>query len=593
MRRTVWRRGSWSLRATGVLILVMAVGGCKEKPGASSGESKSASPTGRQAARQSGSGGGPAVQWFKDITLESGLDFVHETGATGALLFPEIMASGAALFDYDNDGDLDIYLTNGARAFDRSRADLTNKLYRQAPDGRFSDVTAESGLGDIGYGMGVAIGDIDNDGDADVYCTNYGPDRLYRNRGDGTFEDATASAGIQVDGWGGSAVFFDYDRDGFLDLFVTRYVQGDPAKFCFDSAGRRDYCGPKSFVPAHDILLHNNGDGTFSDVTDQAGISALEANGLGVISEDFNLDGWPDLYVANDATPNHLWVNQKDGTFRDDALMLGVAYNMHGQPEAGMGVLAADFDNDLDFDLFMTHLQNESNTLYLNLGWDRGFDDASTSKGLASSSVPYTGFGTVALDVELDGDLDLFVANGRVVVSKSLGGAQLQSSWHMLAEPNLFYLNRGDGSFALSGAETASLCEPLEIGRGLAVGDIDRDGDLDILLSNLQGPARLYRNEAPRQGHWITVRAIDPRLKRDAIGAVVTVSAGGRKQMRSISRGYSYLSSSEPRAHFGLGRTEQIDYIDVRWPDGLLERFTVQKADRAVTLLRGTGKEQS
>ncbi|MCH8152016.1 MAG: CRTAC1 family protein [Planctomycetes bacterium] len=534
-------------------------------------------------------------QWFTEITHEVGLRFIYDTGATGELLFPEIMGSGAALFDYDGDGDLDIYLTNGARCFDRSdtSGDLVNRLYRQDPDGRFVDVTEASGLGDIGYGMGVAIGDIDNDGDADVYVTNYGLDRLYENRGDGTFDDVTAAAGIHVDGWSCSAAFFDYDLDGFLDLYVTRYVTGNPAKYCFDSAGRRAYCGPKSFIPVHDILLHNNGDGTFTDATEKAGIAAIAGNGLGVICEDLNGDGWPDVYVANDASPNQLWINQHDGTFRDDAIMMGAAYNMEGQAEAGMGVLAADVDGDLDFDLFMTHLRNESNTLYLNLGGDAGFDDTSASAGLATSSMRYTGFGTAAFDVELDGDLDIVVVNGRVARGDALPGARVEPPWDIFAEPNLFYLNNGSGRFDLIEQEVATLCAPIEISRGLAAGDIDEDGDLDLLISNLHGPARLYRNEAPRKGHWLIIRAIDPRLRRDAIGARITISCGGRQQVRSISRGHSYLSSSDPRAHFGVGPATRIDQIDVRWPDGLRERFPATPADRVVELIRGAGERPS
>ncbi|MFQ5592155.1 MAG: FG-GAP repeat domain-containing protein, partial [Phycisphaerae bacterium] len=314
--------------------------------------------------------GGTAGQYFTDITRQVGLDFVHDNGADGNLDLPEIIVSGVALFDFDNDADLDIYFTNGNHNLRTGEVSdgPTNRLYRQEPDGRFTDVTARSGLGDCGYGAGVAVGDIDNDGYADVYVTNIGHDQLYRNRGDGTFENITKSAGIRVDGFSSSAAFLDYDRDGYLDLYIARYVQWSP-KDCYSDKGTPDYCGPLAFPPARDVLLHNTGDGAFRDVTEHAGISsASAAAGLGVVCEDFNDDGWIDIYVANDAYANNLWVNQHDGRFVDDALVLGAAYNMHGMPEAGMGVVAADFDGDEDYDLFMTHLARETNTLYRNEG---------------------------------------------------------------------------------------------------------------------------------------------------------------------------------------------------------------------------------
>ncbi|MCZ6811131.1 MAG: CRTAC1 family protein [Planctomycetota bacterium] len=539
----------------------------------------------------------PAAQWFTEITTTVGLDFVHETGATGELYMPEVIGPGAALFDFDNDGDLDIYLVNGNRGLPDAVVEQTptNRLYRQDPNGRYVDVTAESGLGDGGYGMGVAIGDIDNDGDADVYVTNYGPDRLYRNRGDGTFEDITESAGIDVPGWSCSAVFLDYDRDGFLDLYVTQYVEFDPDLHCFDQAGRRDYCGPKSFTPIHDVLLHNNGGSGgpgFTDVSEEAGIASVAAAGLGVVCDDLNDDGWIDIYVANDAYPNHLWLNQRNGTFREAALMMGTAYSLHGQPEAGMGVVAADFDNDSRVDLFVTHLRVETNTHYRNLGRGVGFDDVTGETGLAASSMEYTGFGTAALDVELDGDLDLVVANGRVNRVDPRPDASIDPPWNLLAEPNLFYLNDGQGRFELIERPVASLCGLIEITRGLAIGDIDSDGDLDILISNVQGPARLYRNTTPRNGHWLIVRAVDPSLRRDAIGARVTVLCNGQRQVRTIARGFGYLSSSDSRAHFGLGDVDRVDRIEVRWPDGARETFPATDVDRVVQVTRGTGKRQ-
>ncbi|MCH7884964.1 MAG: CRTAC1 family protein [Planctomycetes bacterium] len=538
---------------------------------------------------------GNTQTWFTEITDEVGLEFTHETGGRGDLWLPEITGgAGAALFDYDNDGDLDIYLTSAHAGLpDRlTSRTLTNRLYQQEPSGHFVDVTQASGLGDGGYGMGVAIGDIDNDGRPDVYVTNLGPDRLYRNRGDGTFEDITVAAGIDVDGWSTSASFLDYDRDGFLDLFVTRYVKHHFRRHCTDQAGRREYCSPRAFVPTHDILLHNNGDGTFNDVSPAAGIASVAAAGLGVVCADLNDDGWMDIYVANDAYANNLWINQHDGTFRDDAMILGVAYNLEGQPEAGMGVLAADLDNDLDLDLFVTHLVQETNTLYRNFGAATGFFDVSGESGLAVSSMIHTGFGTAALDIELDGDLDLVVVNGRVKLGLLLSGAEPRPPWDRYAEPNLLYLNDGSGRFTLSEELCGPFCNRMEISRGLAIGDIDADGDLDLLVANAQGRARLYRNDAPRQGHWLMVRAVDPALRRDAIGAKITVRCGERSLLRTINRGFGYLSSNDPIAHFGLGSADRVDWIDVRWPDGLLERFPATPADRRIELFRGNGNAQ-
>ncbi|MCZ6817101.1 MAG: CRTAC1 family protein, partial [Planctomycetota bacterium] len=492
------------------------------------------------------------------------------------------------------DGKLDIYLTTGTANLGRDVGPdgPRNRLYRQEANGRFSDVTASSGLGDAGYGMGVAVGDIDNDGDADVYVTNFGPDRLYRNRGDGTFEDITATSGIAVPGWSCSAAFLDYDCDGFLDLFVTQYVKYEDSKRCVDRAGRPDYCGPESFRPSSDVLLHNNGDGTFTDVSARSGITSESAAGLGVVCDDLNSDGLPDVYVANDAYANHLWINQGNGTFRESALLLGAAYNAHGKAEAGMGVVAADLDGNDSTDLYVTHLANESNTMYRNTKAQGGFIDGTGLAGLAASSMSYTGFGTAAFDVELDGDLDLLVVNGRVARGNPLPGATVPPPWDVFAEPNLFYMNNGNGRFELLGTPMASVCDPIEISRALVAGDIDSDGDIDVLINNIQGSARLYRNDAPRKGHWLGVRATSPQLRRDAIGAKITVFCGERRFSRTINRGHGYLSSHDPRAHFGVGGHTRVERIDVRWPDGLLERFPGSPVDRYVELVQGTGEPE-
>ncbi len=547
---------------------------------------------------------GPATtaQWFTDISDEAGLDFRHEAVADDLLRLPAVMGGGAALLDYDNDGDLDIYLSNGGHVLPEAgdAKQGRNRLYRREQDGRYTDVTSESGLGDPDYGMGIAAGDIDNDGWVDLFVTNYGPDRLYRNQGDGSFADITTAAGASVDGWSASAAFCDFDRDGFLDLYVTRYVDFQPAQRCTAKSGAAEFCGPKSFRPVHDVVLRNEGAGddgevSFTDVSEAAGISRTFAAGLGLVCLDANDDGWQDVYIANDAYPNQLWINQgntaADGfSFRDDSLITGVAYNLHGQAQAGMGILADDFDGNGTFDLFMTHLMNEANTLYSSLGGAAGFQDLSGASGLGPSSMRFTGFGVVAFDAELDGDLDLFVANGKVNVAKAVPGAIYPPPWDSLPEPNLFYLNDGSGHFTLLEEPVRALVAGREISRGIASGDIDGDGDVDLLISNLLDRARLYRNDTPRQGHWLAVRALDPRLKRDALGARVTLLIGERPLVRYVGAASGYLSSQSPVLHFGTGEARVIDHIEVHWPDGFEEVFPGTQADHAITLLRGSGQ---
>jgi hypothetical protein len=539
--------------------------------------------------------------WFTDITDESGLDFVHGGLADDRLQLPAVMGGGAALFDYDSDGDLDIYLTNGfdplppAGAEGRGR----NRLYRRDADGLYADVTAVSGLGDPGYGMGVAAGDIDNDGDMDVFVTNYGTDRLYLNQGGGSFTDVTESAGAGVEGWSASAAFCDFDRDGFLDLYVTRYVDYQPAKRCSGKDGRPDFCGPNAFRDVHDVVLRNEtgsagGEPRFADVSAAAGIDRTFAAGLGVVCLDADGDGWQDAYVANDADPNQLWTNLGGGPgiirFRDDSLVRGVAYNLHGQAQAGMGVIAEDLDGSGSPDLFLTHLMNEANTLYSNLGGTAGFQDTSGASGLGPTSMRYTGFGVIAFDAELDGDLDLFIANGKVNVGQPVPGSGHPPPWNTLPESNLFYLNDGGGRFTRADETAGSLTATAEISRGVASGDIDGDGDVDLLVANLLDRTRLYRNDATRRGHWLAVRAVDPTLRRDALGARVTLFVGQRRMGRDVVMASGYLSSQSPQLHFGLGPARIVDHIEVQWPDGGLERFPGVAADQAITLSRGGGE---
>ncbi len=549
------------------------------------------------AACNGGVGGSIAAPqtWFVDRAGALGVDFVNEGGATGKRFTPEVTGAGVALFDADGDGDLDLLFVNGNTDLPGGKGNgaFVDRLFenRLGTGGGFVDVTAGSGLGDPDFGMGVAVGDIDNDGDLDVLVTELEGLHLYRNDGHGHFQDATAELGLAVSGWCTSCAFFDYDRDGFLDLYVARYAVFDPKITCKNRLSKPDYCGPLSFEPVSDVLLHNEGGKRFSDVSASAGMPSVRATGLGVVCADFDGDGWADVFVANDGYANQLWINQHDGTFRDQAFALGVALNLMGHAEAGMGVVAADFDGDGTLDLFVTHLADESNILFLNRGGGRGFRDATGRSGTGPSSVPFTGFGVGAFDADLDGDIDLVVVNGRVNRGTPHAESLAPAPWDDLAESKLLYLNDGHAHFTLANEVAGELGSALEVSRGLALGDIDDDGDIDVVISNTASRARVYLNQAPRAGHWLRVRAFDPRLKRDALGAFVTVSAGGRRFVRCCESSSSYLSSSDPRVHFGLGPVAQAESIEVLWPDGLRETFECPGLDRTLELRRGSGQE--
>jgi enediyne biosynthesis protein E4 len=523
---------------------------------------------------------------FTEITQETGLKFVHDPGVEGEYFFPEIQGSGGGFLDYDNDGDLDILLLNGSYRKKTETKPPKNHLYRQEKNGTFTDVTETSGIQNKEYSSGLAVGDFDNDGDVDLYIASFGADTLYRNEGNGTFRDVTGPSGIKDSSWGTSALFFDYDRDGFLDIYVTTYVNYDPNAVCTDKAGRQDYCGPDAYTGVPDLLYHNNGNGTFGDVSVESGIAAISSKGLGVVTADFNQDIYMDIYVANDGEPNQLWLNQKNGTFQDAAMQLGAAVNAMGQAEAGMGIAIGDVNGDEDLDLLITHLRDESNTLYSNAG-QLGFQDDTASSGLGPPSVPYTGWGTSFFDYDHDGDLDVAIVNGRVLRGPPLVQKQSPEYWDPYLEPNLIFENDGTGQFQDISAKAGPFCSLIENGRALLFGDVDNDGDLDMLVGNLGGPARLYRNDAPKKGHWLMIRAIDPKLKRDAFGAKVTVVAGGKRFVRIIAPSYSYQSSNDHRAHFGIGNVTLVDKIEVIWPDGSSQTFPGMKADQIVTLEKG------
>lgn len=527
---------------------------------------------------------------FKDISDEVNLNFVHEPAVDSSYYMPESFASGGAFLDYDNDGDLDIYLLNGA-VHSKNNADkgiIRNQLFRQETSGNFTNVTEQSGLGDPGYGMGIAVGDIDNDGDVDVYISNDGPDALYRNNGNGTFTNITQEAGIDNPDWGMCTTFLDYNLDNYLDIFVANYVNYDTSVICTDRVGRRDYCGPKGFPGYADKLFKNNGDGTFTDVSVESGIASKKAAGLGVVCADFNNDTYPDIYVGNDAEQNHLWMNQGDGTFKDQAMMLGVGYNSAGMAEASMGVTVGDFDGDDDLDIFLGHFGGESNTLYRNTG-DIGFQDDTSPAALATPSLPYTGFGCGFFDYDNDGDLDLAVVNGRVIRGPVLTDHKPATYWDYYAEPNLVFENDGKGVFKNVSDLFSEFSSRVENSRALVFGDVDNDGDIDVLVSNEGGRARLYRNDRERTGNWLLVRAYDPKLNRDSYGTKIRVIVQDKKILRLVNPGYSFCASNDPRVHFGLSQNSDPVDILISWPDGDNEIFKGITVNKIVTLNKGEG----
>ena len=528
--------------------------------------------------------------WFEDVTEQFGLDFVHDAGPLdGSYFMPQIFGSGAALFDFNNDGRLDILLLqNGG-----PQSSAKNKLFQQTADGHFKDVSAGSGLDFAGWNMGVAVGDVDNDGWPDVLITQYGGVKLFHNNGDGVFQDVTRAAGLNVPGWSTSAAFFDYDRDGRLDLVVVRYLDYDPSSPCSGPSGASDYCHPKTFRGMTSVMYHNvssPGSPRFEDVTAASGLGRLPGPGLGVVCADFDGDGWPDIFISNDGQPNRLWINQKNGTFKEEAVKRGVAYNGMGQAQAGMGVGLGDADGDGLEDLFVTHLGGETNALWMQ--GPRGlFRDLSGASGLAAPGWRGTGFATVLADFDLDGALDVALVNGRVARGEAApGAAGLGPHWSAYAERNQLFAGDGVGRFRDLSARQPALCGSPNVGRGLAVGDVDGDGAPDLLVTAAGGRARLLLNRAPNRGRWLIVRPLDSALERDATGAVVVVRAGERRWVRRADPAGGYLCSGDPRALFGLGAIKMVDAVEVDWPDGAREEFPGGPADQTMKVRKGTGK---
>ena len=531
---------------------------------------------------------------FEDATTAAGLSFTHDNGATGGLHLTEIMGPGAALFDFDGDGDLDAYLVQGGRIDGtkagpgpRGDALFRNELLPNGGHLHFTDVTAGSGLPAGGYGMGVAAADYDGDGRTDLYLPRLGQGVLLRNLGGGHFEDATTRAGIDDPGWGVSASFFDYDRDGRLDLFVAHYIDYplDPPIHCFAASSRPDYCGPQAFRPERDRLFHNLGGGRFAEATALLG-PHQPAAGLGVVAGDFDGDGWVDLYVANDGNPNHLWLNQQGHGFREAGLFAGVAVNRLGLPEGGMGVDAGDLAGDGAEELFVANLAGETNTLYTNLGGGL-FEDASIASGLGPPSRPYTAFGTAFLDWDGDGLLDLVVVDGAVKLVEVLGTGTM-------GQPGLLFRNvpipGGGPRFRDETARAGAALTQPAVRRGLAVGDVDDDGDPDLLIAVNGGPARLLLDREGGGVPWIGLRLMDAS-GADVPGALAVLHRAGAPdlQRRAHSDG-SYASASDPRVLFRLGGGGTPKRVDVRWPDGKIESWPAPPTGRYQTLRRGDGQ---
>jgi enediyne biosynthesis protein E4 len=533
---------------------------------------------------------------FEEVAASVGLTFTYENGAVGQFYVPEVMGAGAALIDYDNDGDLDVYLLQGQSLDPKAPRDAarTHRLFRneliERKTLRFTDVTAGSGLGGTSYAMGVATGDYDNDGDQDVYVTALGPDTLYRNNADGTFTDVTAAAGVGDDRWSTAATFIDYDRDGDLDLFVVNYVDFSIAanKQCFDPVGTRDYCGPRSYRSVPDRLFRNEGGGRFTDVTDAAGITKADGAGLGVATGDYNGDGWLDVFVANDATPNQLWMNQKNGTFLDEGVLAGVALNGAGNPEGSMGIASGDYDRDGDEDLFVTNIIAETFALYTNDG-RAGFDDTRVASRLAEPTAGFTGFGTDWIDYDNDGWLDLFITNGAVNIIEALRGRPVPYEMR-----NLLFRNRGNGQFVEASGDAGEAFARAEVGRAAAFGDIDNDGDTDVLATNNTGPVRLWLNQVGTRASWLQVRLDNGPANRLGLGALVHVERPGVPPLvRRVRTDGSYLSSQDPTAQFGLGEWRGPVTVRVDWLGGPSERWTIPTVNQRVTLVRGAGKPLS
>ena len=522
---------------------------------------------------------------FNEVTAkESGISWVHSNAMSPQRYLPETVGAGCVFLDYDNDGWLDIYLVNsGASDFFTPKSPLKNALYHNNRDGTFTDVTDKAGVAGGTFGMGAAAGDFDADGFADIYVTSYGRNILYRNRGDGTFTDVTDKAGVAAPGWSTCATWFDYDKDGRLDLFVSSFVQYNKEMSCGNNRlGRNFYCIPRVFKPRPSYLYHNNGDGTFADMSKESGIADSPGKSFGAVATDVNNDGLTDLFVANDTMPNFLFVNKGAGKFEEEGLGAGVAYGETGQPRSGMGVDAADYDGDGWQDLFVANIDYEFFSLYRNQK-DLTFTDEPGEIGPATQLL--SGWGLRFFDYDGDGDPDLLLVNGHPDDLITMRRPRVK-----YREPMLMFENTGRG-FKNVSAQTGAVFSKEISGRGMAVGDYDNDGDLDVLVSNNGEPPLLLRNEGGNRSHWLGLQLVSTKSNSAAVGAVITWQAGGVKRSRLKTGGGSYLSSHDPREILGLGPAPKVDSVEIRWPSGKVDRLSNLPADAYVKVVEGEGRK--
>ena len=523
---------------------------------------------------------------FQDVSAETGIAFKHVNGASPAKHFAETMGSGGLFVDYDNDGWLDVFLVDGGSQADAAVARTArHRLFHNRQNGTFEDVTAKSGIRHRGYGMGACAGDYDNDGRTDLYITNASLNALYRNTGSGVFTDVTAAAGVGSTRWGSSCGFLDFDRDGDLDLFVTNYVTmgANASRVCRGGTPAvRMYCHPLNFQPTPNTLYRNNGKGVFTNVVTEAGIAGFRGNGLGVAVADYDDDGLVDIFVANDAVPNFLFHNDGKGRFTETALGSGVAVATDGQARAGMGTMFGDYDGDGRLDLVVTNHETEMHSLFRNLGGGL-FSDATVPSGIGPATVPFVGFGVVFFDYDNDTDLDLVEVNGHVIdnVAKVRSGGR-----H--AQRRLLLQNDG-GRFRDASALSGPAFAIERVGRTVVSGDIDNDGDLDLLVTNNGGPAELLRNDGGNRANALLVRLAGDKSNRDAIGARLRMTAGGRTLVRDVTSGVSYQGQNDLRVHFGLGNLARAERLEIRWPSGLIEPLTNVEANRIITVREGKG----
>ena len=527
---------------------------------------------------------------FEEVGERSGVLFHHFTGATREKYMPETLGSGVCAFDYDGDGRTDLYFVNGAPLGKNSAADRpVNRLFRNRGDGSFEDVTVRSGTGDPGYGIGCAVGDVDGDGWDDLYVANFGPNVLYRNRGDGTFEDITAISGTGDPSFSTGATFVDVDSDGDLDLYVVNYMNYrlEDNKYCGEvKPGYRAYCGPEIYPGAPDRLYRNDGHGRFTDISTEAGIANPDGRGLGVVALDYDLDGDLDLYVANDGMANYLYRNDGRGHFTDVGLLSGAALGDEGRAYSGMGVDTGDYDGDGRGDLFVANLSFQPSALYRNNG-DGTFSERSYAAGIAGATQLMTGYGAGFFDFDNDSWLDLFEANGHMMDNVGLYYDNVS-----YPEPGQIFRNRGDGSFEEVTATVAPDVARPCVGRGSAFLDLDNDGNMDLAVLVAGGKARLFRNRGVAGRHWLRVLLAGTRSNRDGFGAKLTLLLGGRKLFREAKAASGYASQSERVIHFGLGSSDRVEALEVRWPSGQVDRIHSPGIDRLVRVVEGSGKAE-